>query len=451
MAPMTSPQPSWRDQRRLDRQVDAQIARDDRAAQAQVGIAAAEAAARLRRENLAARQAGRRTARKQAAARRAERVAWVREHVTDLLFVPVIAVPAALAWTGMSAYGSQLYGQAGIALPAFSEGAMWAFAGATTIRLNLTARDGTERPVWHLRAGTAVFAVEGGVLNFLHGLSSALGHLAGPVTGAVMALISVAGVVAHQLITAGPRRSRAARAAARTDRAIARRERTIRRIAVRSATAVLDVAGNARLVHTPGVVTVTRRRGRVRLEPASPARVWLPWPMILPGTGEPTAGMLADVQAGEAMAAYHGWRSAHMTALPGADRDQRGTALAAPARPRPASVVPLPVAPQMTPVLTHAERRIPARSDAPQTSGATRPATASNGASKSASNRASKPAGNRSRRTGLRPSEKRAKAERLLRDNPGMSTAELVEHSGVSKATADRIRAQAPARLRVAK
>ena len=149
-------------------------------------------------------------------------MAWVRRHVTGLLFVPVIAVPGVLAWTAMAAYGSALYGPAGLALPAFSEGAMWAFAAATTI----TRRRHPDRPVWHLRAGTAGFAAVGAALNFAHGMTTA--GLRGPVTGAVYAVISVAGVTVHQLVTAGPRRSRAERDQARITRIATRRQLAVR-------------------------------------------------------------------------------------------------------------------------------------------------------------------------------------------------------------------------------
>jgi hypothetical protein len=110
---------------------------------------------------------------------------------------------ALLSWTAIAAFGMKLYGLPGAALPAFSEGAMWAFAAAVT----LTVRRYPGRPVWHLRAGIAVFAVFGAALNYVHGSSMALvpGLPHGPVTGAVMAAVSVAGVIAHQLITAGPR------------------------------------------------------------------------------------------------------------------------------------------------------------------------------------------------------------------------------------------------------
>ena len=69
----------------------------------------------------------------------------------------------------MSGFGARLYGPPGRPLPAFSEGAMWAFAAAVTI----TVRRDPGRPVWHLRAGIAVFAAIGAALNFLHGLTMA--------------------------------------------------------------------------------------------------------------------------------------------------------------------------------------------------------------------------------------------------------------------------------------
>jgi hypothetical protein len=161
--------------------------------------------------------------------------------VTELLFVPVIAVPAVLAWTAMATYGAHLYGTPGRALPAFSEGAMWAFAAAVT----LTRHRHPGRPVWHLRAGTIVFAAFGAALNFAHGLT-----LSGPVTGAVMALVSIAGVTAHQLTTAGPRRPRRTRAERDADtiaRQIRKREMQARAEAVKAAPIRLAADGTARL------------------------------------------------------------------------------------------------------------------------------------------------------------------------------------------------------------
>jgi hypothetical protein len=158
----------------------------------------------------------------------------------------------------MAAYGHAIYGPPGWVMPALSEGAMWAFAAANT----LTRRREPGRPAWHLQAGVWVFAAMAAALNFAHGLASA-GHQL--TTAVVMALVSVAGVVAHQLVTAGPRRSRADRDAARLTRAAARRAVAVRAAAVRHAVAELDEHGAARLVYRPGLVTVTRQG---RLAPA---------------------------------------------------------------------------------------------------------------------------------------------------------------------------------------
>jgi hypothetical protein len=377
-----TPQPTWRAERRADRIADAQIDREAATARLRDRITAGEARARLRRDEQQARTADRRLARKQRGARWAARASWAREHVTGLLFVPVIAVPSALAWTAMAAYGRQVFGPAGETLPAFSEGAMWAFAAAATI----TRRRHPDRPVWHLVTGIVVFAAVGAILNFLHGITPAPGATRGIVIGVVMALVSVAGVTAHQLITAGPRRSHAARAQARATRIARRREQDIARAALRHATAELDTAGNARLIHQPGTVTLRRRRGRLHLtrmpQPDAPAAT--AWPRPAPIL-QLAAAPLEDA-----------------TKLPELARQE-------PAAATPAS------APRDTP------------DGAPK-----RPARTRQGAAPNAS-------------------QKRARAEQLLRDNPRMSRAELVEKSGVSERTADRIRSQQPTQLRVAR
>lgn len=90
-----------------------------------------------------------------------------------------------------------------------------------------------------------MFAAFGAALNFAHGLT-----LGGPVTGAVMALVSVAGVTAHQLTTAGPRRPRrtlAERDAGKLARQIRKREMQARTDAVKAATVHLCADGTARL------------------------------------------------------------------------------------------------------------------------------------------------------------------------------------------------------------
>jgi len=260
---------SWREEARQDRLLRAQLDRDRDTARAQLRIADRQASAELRRDAAQARASARQQARTARAARRGQRAVWLRAHIVDALFVPVIVVPAVLAWTAMAAFGAQVYGPAGLALPAFSEGAMWAFAAATTI----TRHRHPARPAWHLRAGTVVFAAVGAALNFAHAMTSIPGGPPprGPVTGLVYAVVSVAGVSVHQLVTAGPRRSRAERDQARTDRAAARRERAARRAALRCAVADIDEHGNARLVFEPGPAAPGRHRGRARLSALAPA------------------------------------------------------------------------------------------------------------------------------------------------------------------------------------
>jgi hypothetical protein len=272
---------SWREEARQDRLIGAQIERDREAARAQARITAQQAADHARREHAQARAATRQQAQHVRAARRAARTAWLRGHVTDLLFVPVIVVPAVLAWTAMAGYGYHVYGPPGLALPAFSEGAMWVFAAATT----LTRRHHPGRPLWHLRLGTLLFAATGAALNFAHGITTLPGagpH--GPGIGVVMAVVSVAGVTAHQLVTAGPRRSAAERGQARIARLAARRELAARRAAVRQAVADLDEHGNARLLYAPGTAALDRRHGRTRLDPA---------PAVPPAAPAPTAPVSA--------------------------------------------------------------------------------------------------------------------------------------------------------------
>ena len=262
-------------------------ARRDRLARAQIGMEREAARAGLRITERQAKAAARAQARKTRAARRKDRAAWLGAHTVDLLFVPVTVVPAALAWTAMAAYGHLLYGPAGLLLPAFSEGAMWAFAAATTI----TRRRHPDRPVWHLRAGTVVFAAVGAALNFAHGMTAPPAGPGphGPVPGVVFAVVSVAGVTVHQLVTAGPRRSRAGRDAARIARAAARRELAARRAALRAAVADVDEHGHARLVYQPGAAVPGRRFGRTRPGPApdgghalTPAGPSCPWPRPVP-------------------------------------------------------------------------------------------------------------------------------------------------------------------------
>jgi hypothetical protein len=259
----------WAENRRADRKA---AAADQRAREAMLF----EQRRADRQADAELRQAAKDAALRRRAERRAALTGWFRAHTLDLLFVPVIVVPAVLAWTAMSAYGREVFGPVGTLLPLFSEGAMWMFAFAVP----MARRAG--RPVGWLHLGTWVFAAVAAVLNFAHG--STVAH------GVVMALVSVGGVVVHQLVTAAPartRRTRAERDASRLDRQAARKVLAVRRAALGQAVAELASDGTATLVHRPGLVAYRRRWGRSRLVPA-----------IVPGL--PVTGL--DAVLGDALA-----------------------------------------------------------------------------------------------------------------------------------------------------
>ncbi|MDQ3405241.1 MAG: hypothetical protein M3548_17925 [Actinomycetota bacterium] len=278
---------SWQEERRADQAAKAERARANMAAEAkerredraaEAGRARADVEAKLK-----ARRAAKAARVKQGKARRAAVAAWVRGHMLDVLFVPVIVVPAVLAWSAMAAYGHSVFGPVGVLLPLFSEAAMWAFAMAVTVATRAGRATG-----W-LKAGVWVFAAVAAVLNFVHGITTPGGVAA----GVVMAVVSIGGVVVHQLVTAGPsrpRRTRAERAAARLERLAERRVRSVRCAAVRTAVADLANDGTARLVFRPGLVTLARHKvtRRARLVEAIT-------PGLIPATVvDPLGDALAD-------------------------------------------------------------------------------------------------------------------------------------------------------------
>jgi hypothetical protein len=274
--------------------------REDARLRAELELARDAARAQLRREDDRAWAEEHRQARADKTARKADaraelararsaRTAWLRDHKMDLLFAPAIVVPGALAWEAMAAYGAATWGPLGIALPLFSETAMWAFDAGVTIR----RRRDPGKPVWHLQLGIAIFAVYGAALNFLHGVAPTTAHR-GLAMAVSMALVSVAGVTAHQLVTAGPRRSRAERELDRFRRDAERRQSAARKAAARMALVDIDEQGHADLVYEPGTYRLTRSltggrrlaapKGRLalatRTAPARPPAVpvWEPEP-----------------------------------------------------------------------------------------------------------------------------------------------------------------------------
>ena len=213
-----------------------------------------------------ARRAARRDSRAKA---RGEALGWLQEHTVDLLFVPVIVIPGSLAWDAMAAYGASVWGSLGIMMPAFSEGAMWAFSAAVAIRQRRNDKLGEDKPFWHLQLGVGIFAAYGAVLNFLHGVSPTTAHH-GLVVALSMAIVSVAGVTAHQLVVAGPRRNRVQRELDRFRRRAERRQALARRASVDRALIDVDEEGHADLVYEPGLYRL--RRGVTGHQLAAPKK-----------------------------------------------------------------------------------------------------------------------------------------------------------------------------------
>jgi hypothetical protein len=258
---------TWREEKRKDRASEAEQARLDAITAAEVEtIRAAAFAESQRAADEQQRQHEREAEQAKAAAdglrreQRREALAalrtWAAGHVVDLLIYPLALVSAVMAVPAMAAYGAQQYGNAtGYALPVISELGMWAFALAVMV----SRRANSERPVFLLQAGVYVFGAVALGLNVLHGLDRGLD------AAVVMGVASVAGVVAHQLVTASPRRTCDERDAARIARLTRRKVIRVRRAAVRAAVAEIDAQGGARLVFEPGRFVLA---GRTRLERA---------------------------------------------------------------------------------------------------------------------------------------------------------------------------------------
>jgi hypothetical protein len=136
---------SRRGEQREDARLRAELEIAREAARAEQRRLDDQAWAEERRHARAEKDARKAAARAGGAAASAARRAWLRDHAVDLLFVPVIGVPGALAWDAMAAYGTATWGPLGVTLPLFSEGAMWAFDAAVAIRRR---RDGYVNLIW---------------------------------------------------------------------------------------------------------------------------------------------------------------------------------------------------------------------------------------------------------------------------------------------------------------
>ncbi|WP_239154455.1 hypothetical protein [Amycolatopsis sp. FDAARGOS 1241] len=205
---------------------------------------------------------------------RGKALAWAKDHVVDLLIYPLMLGSAAIAIPLAARWGALHLGESGGLLPILSEWGMVAFS----IAVHVSRVRHPQRPVWALQLGTWVFAAVGFAIAVIRGITDPAGG--GWDLGVVMGLVSIAGVAAHQLVSAAPRRSPAERAAHRlarqeaaerkaelaTRKVAAARVDAARRAAIADAVAEIDPDGTARLVYRPGHYTL-HRRGKLR--PAS--------------------------------------------------------------------------------------------------------------------------------------------------------------------------------------
>jgi hypothetical protein len=198
---------SWADDRRADK-----------LAAAQAEILKADAAAKRRREDRAAdlkiRDKVSSDRRSRLTATRKAATAWLGAHQVHATIALLGATSVVMAVPAMAGYGHRIYGAAtGVVLPVLSELGAWAFAFA----VRTTRKHHPDRPVWALLLGLWLFATGGAALNVLDGLHR------GWDAAVVMGFASIAGIVAHQLVVASPRRSAAERAEARLARAARRK------------------------------------------------------------------------------------------------------------------------------------------------------------------------------------------------------------------------------------
>ncbi len=239
------------EQRRRDRELEAEQRRKDQAA--------AKAEARKDQREREARKAARKVARRAAAKAVA---ATMVENKVALSIYSIALVSFVMSAPAMAAYGDRLYaGSAwpftGWLLPIVTELSMWACAFAVHHRRRTTP-------------GASVFWLQAGVA-LATGLAAGLNALKGITIGwdasVVMGVVSIAGVLLHQMTVAGQPRSKRERAEARIERMAARKVEQAREAAIADAAVEIGTDGTARLVFEPGVYRLGRHRAeRLRRE-----------------------------------------------------------------------------------------------------------------------------------------------------------------------------------------
>ncbi|MEV7092312.1 hypothetical protein AB0M80_05665 [Amycolatopsis sp. NPDC051045] len=260
---------------RLDKESEARRAREDREQRFEQRLELARLQLASTRQDKAEAKADRKETQERWGARFTAVRTWAGAHIVDLLIYPLMVFSAAIAVPSAAHWGAAHLGETGALLPILSEWGMVAFSIAVHVSRVRTP----DRPVWALQTGTWVFAAIGFVIAVLRGATTPEGG--GWDLGFVMGLVSIAGVAAHQLVSAAPRRSPAEQAMQKlarqelaeqkaelaTRKVAAARVEKARRAAIAHAVAEIDTDGTARLVFAPGRYRL--RRGK--LHPAAVA------------------------------------------------------------------------------------------------------------------------------------------------------------------------------------
>lgn len=246
---------TWREERRRDEAARAEQARKDREAEREFELKRARLAAEQRRRDREAEERRKADRQRRRRERRQALLDTVTEHRVAVAIYGIALVSFVMSAPAMADYGHRLYaGSAwpwtGWLLPVVTELSMWACAFA----VHHTRRTTPGASVFWLQVGVALATALAAGLNAMKGIT------VGWDASVVMGVVSIAGVLLHQMTVAGQPRSREQRDAARIERQIARRERRAREAAIKSAKVEIAADGTATLVFDPGVYQVGRNR-----------------------------------------------------------------------------------------------------------------------------------------------------------------------------------------------
>ncbi|WP_024875350.1 hypothetical protein [Saccharomonospora piscinae] len=266
---------TYKEELRRDRAAKAEQARADRLAEAEQRRHDRELEAEQRRKDQAAAAADARRDQREREARKQDRkqkrkaaltavLATVGENRVAVAIYGIALVSFVMSAPAMADYGHRIYaGSAwpftGWLLPVVTELSMWACAFAVHHR----RRTAPGTSVLWLLVGVGLSTALAAALNAMKGLT------VGWDASVVMGVVSIAGVLLHQMTVAGHPRTRGDREAARIARQVARKEKAARQAAIADAAVEITDDGTARLVFEPGVYRIGRDRDP-RLRPEVP-------------------------------------------------------------------------------------------------------------------------------------------------------------------------------------